>query len=483
MIISILRSQKGIALISVYLASLVITTMAGAAYSKSLYEMRQIEREIDRLQSYAAAEAGIQAAMAQISVNAYTGFINATPFAVGSFQAVDGTEAGSFQVQIDYPNQADWVIVSSTGNNDTETRQLEARIFLDSNLSKYLVYADTGTFSSGDNAQYGNHDGVSPKGTPSNEDDRAGMYFTGVWNLSGSNVTLYGDAHAENRIDTNNSSDINGDTYASSFTMTGGTVTNDGVYGGGSVGDGFDDDADRNGDGIVNATDKPDFHDLTTEGTGDAHAREELVDIDHNFYQTHNNIPAFGSSTASRYVEFVPSPGGGSTQVIEYDSASYQNQVQVYTLPSSAIVYAKGDIYVKGEIQGRVSVVSGDDILIKGDISYTNGQKHADPTHSTAFLAKDVLYFLPNQLEVSGILYAEAASGTSTAMDSGYNQNLQYDPNSKEYLRLYGNRVIHGSSNLGNYDDRVYGYDQNLKYYRPPGIPVVPDLRTVRETT
>ena len=45
MILSILRNQKGIALITVYMASLFIETLAGAAFSKSLFEKRQVDLE------------------------------------------------------------------------------------------------------------------------------------------------------------------------------------------------------------------------------------------------------------------------------------------------------------------------------------------------------------------------------------------------------------------------------------------------------
>lgn len=491
--LKILRNEKGMVLVSVYLIAFLILSISGAAFGRSFSELHQVEREVARLRSFAAAEAGVQTAIAQIASTgiAYTGFINTTPIPQTRMQAVYGGDpVASFSATLDYPQQADWVIIKASGSADGDTRALEARVFLESNLSKYLVYADTSRFASGTNAQYGNPDMTDkdgdgnpdyPERVPANEDDRASLYFTGRWDIVGSNVHLYGDAHAEDYISGNSSTHIHGDTYSSSFTQTlTGTVINDGVEGPVNVGDGFDDDIDRNGDLTVDQADYPDYHDLTADGEGDAHAKETLVKIDHNFYATHNAIPTFGQTTKNRYLEFKSVNNGTATQVIEYQNASFRRQVATYSLPSSAIVYVKGDIYVKGEIGGRVSVVSSDDIIFDGNLSYANGAHYASPTQSAAFLAKDRLYFRPDTLEVSGILYAEAASGASIAFNAAYNQRWRYDGR-KSYLRLYGNRIIKGRSNLGIYADRIYGYDRNLRYFRPPGMPVYPELRTVRE--
>lgn len=483
MILSMIKNQKGVALLSVYVASAFITVLAASAFGRAFLEQEYVDREVGKIQSYAAAEAGIQRAMWQVGQNAYTGFINTTDVDPIDFTNVTGVEIGEFSADIEYPDQADWVTIKATGSVNGETKILEARVFLDSNLAKYLVYADTGTFSSGNDAQYGEPNGTDPNGVPSNEDDRTMMYFTGNWSASGSNVHVYGDVHAEGSISGNSSGRVFGDTYVSSFTQNGsGNVTNDGVSGSMVINDGFSDDLDRNGDGVVNSTDRPDHHDLTQYGEDDSHAKEEIVAMDLNFYANNSNTPQFASGASqTRYLEFVADPGSSSTRIVEYSNSSFQNVSNSYNLPSTAIVYVKGDAYVRGEIQGRVSIAASDDIMLVGNMTYAGGQTLADATHSAAFLAKDKLYFMANQLEASGILYAENTSNSSVAFDAGYNTAGQYDPNSKDELRLHGNRVMNGSTNLGNYPDRIYGYDPKLKYYRPPGIPVVPTIRTVRE--
>ncbi len=486
-----LENEKGMALISVFLASVLIATTAGAAYGRALYEFRQVEREVARIRSFAAAEAGIQNAMAQIGVNAYTGFINTNSISVANFQATDGTSVGSYSATLSYPNQADWITVTSTATVDGDTKILEARIFLDSNLSKYLVYADATTFSSGTDAQYGEPDNTDvlgdgipdyPELVPSSEADRASLYFTGTWSISGSNVQLYGDANAVTQISGNNSSEIHGDAYTGAFNLSGNSVTNTGVSGGMQVGDGFSDDLDRTGNGIITSADAPDYHDLTSSGGGDSHKTETLTAIDNNFYKNNNSISAFGGTTAqNRFLQFVSTNGGTTTQVLEYTNATYATLTNTYNLPSNAIVYVNGTATVKGEIGGRVSLVSSGSINFDGNLTYSNGQTHADSGHSAAFLAKDRLFFRQNTQTVSGILKAENSSNSSASFDGQYNTSGASSPGTKVSLTLYGNRIIKGATNLSVYPDRTYAYDSNLKYFRPPGIPVQPSLRTVRE--
>ncbi len=342
-------------------------------------------------------------------------------------------------------------------------------------------------FGSGANAQYGEPDttGVPayPELVPLNENDRASLYFTGAWTQSGANVQLYGDANAQGGISGNSTSSIHGDSYSGLFTQSiTGVVTSSGVTGSPRITDGFADDLDRNGDGSITAADYPDYHKLSSAGGGDAHKTETLTPINQTFYSTNNNTPQFAGAVAqSRYLKFVPISGGAATQVVEYSNATFSSVVGTYNLPASAIVYVKGNTYVKGEIGGRVSVVSSNSVYLDGNLTYASGQTKADATHSAAVMAKDKLFFRANDLTVSGILYGENSSSSSTVFDGNYNTSGLLDPGSKIKLRLYGNRVMKGSTNLSVYPDRVYGYDKNLKYFRPPGIPVAPSLRTVRE--
>src|SRR3989338_5406556 len=203
-----IKNEKGMALIVVYLATLLISTLAGTAYFRTYLETRQIQREIAQLQGYYAAEAGIQSAMVQIGNNAYTGFINENDFTLNSFQSADGSLAiGTVSVDISYPSKADWVVIYSEATVDGKKIRLEGRIFLDSNLSKYMMYSPAATHGLGGNLQIGFADtsgGSSGEGVPGYEGDRNLMYYTGNLGLYGNNISIYGDLHIQGVLDGNN---------------------------------------------------------------------------------------------------------------------------------------------------------------------------------------------------------------------------------------------------------------------------------------
>ncbi|MDD5226297.1 MAG: hypothetical protein PHV97_03810 [Candidatus Omnitrophica bacterium] len=242
--------------------------------------------------------------------------------------------------------------------------------------------------------------------------------------------------------------------------------------------------------------------------------REEVIDtVDLAFYQAHNSSVAtqrsYGTTSAERYFVFEPTADATQTKVIVYDNQTdynadspthRANKTDEFTLPSTsdltdkAILYSRGSIHVKGSIAGRVAVVSSDNILFDGNVKYAGNNSYSSQENSAAFLAKDVVYFRPEQLEVSGIIYADNSHSTTrsplVAIDSNYNEHYSlgdsrgYAPGDKYdgHFRHFGNLIVDGTGNTSNYNnDRAYVYDPDLKYYRPPGLPIRPELRTVRE--
>jgi len=281
-----------------------------------------------------------------------------------------------------------------------------------------------------------------------------------------------------------------------------GRVTNDGINGTLTVGDGFSDDIDRDGNGRIDANDYADRHDLlktsdpVTAYNTDARPEEVLDTINLPFYQTNNSSVAatrgYGTTTAERYFVFTPTTDGTQTKVTvyntqaKYNTAKSSDKVDEFTLPASAILYNKGRAHVKGTIAGRVAVVSSDDILFDGNVKYAGNSSYCSSSNSAAFLAKDQIFFRPESLEVSGIIYADKVDShpSDLAIDSDYNINGVSRPQDKYdgHFRHFGNLIIDGTGNTSNYNnDRAYVYDPNLKYYRPPGLPIRPELRTVRE--
>jgi hypothetical protein len=424
---------------------------------------------------------------------------------------------------MDYPGQQDWVTLKATGKSNGETRHLEGRVFLQSNLSKYLMYANTSSIALGTNLIMGVNDYdpiLRPQGVPSNPNDRAALYYTNNLDFSGSNIHIYGDTHAENFISGTSSNTVHGDTFVGGFTQDSqGQVTNDGINGTLTVNDGFSDDIDRDGSGTITSNDYTDRHDLLKLATSTQPAeeqksyntdarREEVIDtVNLAFYQANNSTVAasrgYGTTTAERYFVFEPAANGTQTKVIVYnnqtdynaDTPTHRaNKSDDFTLPSGlggeekAILYNNGKAHVKGTIAGRVAVVSSDDILFDGNIKYAGNNSYCSQANSAAFMAKDQVFFRPEDLEVSGIIYADKSSSHTgnLAIDSDYNINGVRNGSTAKYdghFRHFGNLIVDGTGNTSNYDrDRAYIYDPNLKYYRPPGLPIRPELRMVRET-
>jgi len=172
--------------------------------------------------------------------------------------------------------------------------------------------------------------------------------------------------------------------------------------------------------------------------------------------------------------------------VEEYKDSTWQQMKSSYSLPAHAIVYVNGDVYIKsGQVDGRISVVSSENIVIDGDVKYAKAEypEYADESHAAAFMARDEIYLRSKtDQNVSGIFYAENVSGGSTAIDAAYDSKWRaYGEAEKGTLNVYGNRVMNGQANTSVFQDRTFAYDPNLKYYRPPGIPVTPSVKVVRE--
>jgi len=494
-----LRNEKGFALITVALASIMMLTISGAAAFRAYVENAQIQREFTKLSAHYAAEGGIQSAMVQIGTNAFTGFINETDFSLGTFQNAAGTlTIGSVTVDISYPSQADWVIVQSEATVNGQKVRLEGRIFLDSNLSKYMMYSTATTHGYGANLTIGFADtsaGSSAVGVPASELDRNLMYYTGNLQFSGSNINVYGDIHVQGSVNGGGyNGKVYGDSYIGAFATDAFGVTSTGYTFSTNMTltDGFSDDLDRNASGTITAADAPDIHDLTVTGGGDARKFETLLPIDTSFYQTHNNVPTFyGASPQNRFLKFDIVSGATGTKVTEYTNANFTTATGTsYMLPSSAIVCVNGSAYVQGDIKGRVSVVATNDIMFAGNVKYNGGLNYVNENQAAAFLAKDKIFFLPTSLEVSGILFAEKSATGTNAVTAAYKLasdgvSLIDDAGAKSsgHFRHYGNIIMEaGSISTAQYtSDRAFLYDSQMKYYRPPGLPVVPSLRMVRE--
>ncbi|MBU1864062.1 MAG: hypothetical protein KKH94_10400 [Candidatus Omnitrophica bacterium] len=470
-----INNEKGVLLITSAFLIIVLTGASAMFFGRSINEMKMVEREMDRLEAYCAAEAGFQGALSEIGTTNYSGFINTSNFASVGL-SINGNEVSRCSATKTLISD-NCIIIQSTGISGTGyymSRSLQVRIALESVFSKYFLFADTGSFSSGTNSQYAeplldvnDEDGdgdtteilVDANGrarVDADDDERALMYFRGDWDIDGEGVKLYGNAFVEGDLQVTQNKDdldVHGDTYVQGNYVSNGQLVIDDTY---------DDGNDQ--------------HVLTN-----AEAEGALPAFNTTFYQNVNSIPSFGTSPTSRNLEFVPSDDGTYTIVNEYNNRNYSNLINSYHLPSNAIIYVNGDACIKGTIAGKVTLYTSDDLHIQGSLTYNNGLDHADENHSAAYLAGDVIYFNDQDMTAEGIFYAGQVSNSGHANDASRTLDGELDLGGKNCFTLIGNRILKGNSFMGHYAHRLYLYDPYLRNNPPPGLPVSAKVISVRE--
>lgn len=169
-----------------------------------------------------------------------------------------------------------------------------------------------------------------------------------------------------------------------------------------------------------------------------------------------------------------------------HDIAS-ESLINTYTLPSDcSIIFVEDDVWVEGELNNqKLTIVSAElpdipgtntDIIINGDILYTNKN---DET-SIALIAQQhvlvPLYAAPDDLEINAVLLAQKGHAFRNYYSSTYSPY-----HLRNQLELYGSIItntvwtwtwVDGSNNpTSGYAETETIYDPNLKYNPPPGFP------------
>lgn len=138
-----------------------------------------------------------------------------------------------------------------------------------------------------------------------------------------------------------------------------------------------------------------------------------------------------------------------------------------YTVPANGAVYFAQTVIVEGQVQGRVTVASNDNVVIARDIGPV--------TPGT-----DVLGLIAS----NDMIIAEYAPATMSWRAGTLAQNGLWRSWSGSYSHV-GTMTFTGSTatNQGGYmsmfTNRVYNYDDTLLYLPPPWFPTVDDAYTV----
>jgi hypothetical protein len=138
----------------------------------------------------------------------------------------------------------------------------------------------------------------------------------------------------------------------------------------------------------------------------------------------------------------------------------------VYTVPTNGAIYAEQAVMVSGVIDGVVTVVSNDDIVIGGTITY-----ETDGADVLGLIAKGDMYvanYVPTNLDW------RAATIAQTGTWSSYTNNGDHGT-----MTFTGSTATYLGGSMSMFTARNYNYDTTLQYLRPPYFPFITNAYTV----
>ncbi len=136
-----------------------------------------------------------------------------------------------------------------------------------------------------------------------------------------------------------------------------------------------------------------------------------------------------------------------------------------YTVPSNGAIYSPQTVILSGQVHGRVTVASNNNIDIGGNISYvTPGQ---DVLGMIAANDVVICHWVPNDLTWTGASLAQSGSWRSYNSD-GSHGTMTYSGATATKLGGY----------MTMFNTRIYTYDPNLLYLPPPWFPTLEQTYT-----
>jgi len=139
-----------------------------------------------------------------------------------------------------------------------------------------------------------------------------------------------------------------------------------------------------------------------------------------------------------------------------------------YTMPPNGAIYTDVTAIVSGQVNGRATVGAGQDIVVAGNIGPVVGGD--DVIGLVAYQDLYVAEYAPAQLTWSAAVLVETDTWQGAGASHGGSSKMTFTGSAA---------TKNGGSFSGQYNTRVYAYDQNLQYLSPPWFPAVDDTFTV----
>ena len=148
-------------------------------------------------------------------------------------------------------------------------------------------------------------------------------------------------------------------------------------------------------------------------------------------------------------------------------------------LPSNGAIYTGQSVIVSGVVNGRVTVGSGADVYVGGNLSYF--QSGDDVLGLVASHSVLVPQWVPTNLSWRAAVIAQSGTFRSYGFDPQTNTNeADYIGNGRlSTMTFTGATATYGGGNMGLFTTRVYQYDSTLLYLPPPWFPTIQDAFTI----
>jgi hypothetical protein len=137
-----------------------------------------------------------------------------------------------------------------------------------------------------------------------------------------------------------------------------------------------------------------------------------------------------------------------------------------YPVPSNGAIYAAQSAIVSGQVNGRLTVASNDDVVIAGDISFVSASDDV-----LGLAAKNdvvIAKWVPFNLTWSAAVLAQ--SGTWKTYTGGGTHGT---------MTFTGSSATENGGNMTMFVTRNYGYNSSFLFLPPPWFPTVEEAYTI----
>jgi hypothetical protein len=136
-----------------------------------------------------------------------------------------------------------------------------------------------------------------------------------------------------------------------------------------------------------------------------------------------------------------------------------------YPVPANGAIYSPQTVIVSGQVVGRVTIGSNNNIDIADNISYgTPGQ---DVLGLVAANNVYICQYTPDDLTWTAAVIAQSGTWKTWSQDGSH-----------DTMTFTGSSTTADGGSMTMFNTRVYGYDDNLHQLPPPWFPVIEDSYT-----